>query len=183
MTVFIAVDILSIMEISWKPVSKISLFLGVLAAIAFWIHALTDKDHFLILDNVNLPFHEFGHIFFGVFGRTIGIWGGTIAQLLMPSMVLASFWRRRETSAVAFSIFWIGENLLNISVYIADARSRLLPLVGGGEHDWYIILSGMNMLQFDTVIAGIVKTLGWIIMIGAIAWLAIKALRAEQPST
>ena len=107
----------------------------------------------------------------------------TIAQLLMPSMVLASFWRRRETSAVAFSIFWIGENLLNISVYIADARSRLLPLVGGGEHDWYIILSGMNMLQFDTVIAGIVKTLGWIIMIGAIAWLAIKALRAEQPST
>ena len=51
------------------------------------------------------------------------------------------------------------------------------------RHDWYIILSGMNMLQFDTVIAGIVKTLGWIIMIGAIAWLAIKALRAEQPST
>lgn len=168
---------------SWKPVSKIGLFFGVLAAIAFWIHALTDNDGFLILDYINLPFHEFGHLFFGIFGRTIGIWGGTIAQLLMPFMVLVSFWRRRETSGVAFSIFWIGENLLNISVYIADARSRLLPLVGGGEHDWYIILSGMNMLQYDTLIAGIVKALGWIIMAAAIVWLVVKALRAEQPST
>lgn len=163
------------METSWKSVSKIGLFFGLLAAIAFWIHALTDKDNFLILDYVNLSFHEFGHLFFGVFGRTIGIWGGTIAQLLMPSMVLVSFWTRRETSGITFSIFWIGENLLNISVYIADARSRLLPLVGGGEHDWYIILSGMGMLQYETMIAGIVKTLGWIIMIGAIAWLAIRA--------
>lgn len=164
------------METSWKSVSKIGLFCGVLAAIVFWIHALTDKDHFLVLDYINLPFHEFGHIFFGVFARTIGIWGGTIAQLLMPSMVLVSFWTRRETSGAAFSIFWIGENLLNISVYIADASSRLLPLVGGGEHDWYIILSGMNMLQYDTIIAGIVKALGWTIMIAAIAWLVVKAM-------
>ncbi|MBI5044059.1 MAG: hypothetical protein HZC10_09600 [Nitrospirae bacterium] len=171
------------METSWKPISRISLFFGALTAIAFWFHALTDKDNFLILDYVNLPFHEFGHLFFGIFGRTIGIWGGTIAQLLMPSMVLASFWRRRETSGVAFSIFWIGENLLYISVYIADARSRLLPLVGGGEHDWNIILSGMDMLQYDTVLSGIVKALGWIIMIAAIAWLVVKTLRAEQPST
>ena len=171
------------METLWKSVSKIGLFFGVIAAIAFWIHALTDKDHFLILDYVNLSFHEFGHIFFGILGRNIGIWGGTIAQLLMPFMVLVSFWRRGETSGVAFSIFWIGENLLNISVYVADARSRLLPLVGGGEHDWYIILSGMGMLQYDTIIAGIVKALGWIIMIAAIAWLVVKALRAEQPST
>lgn len=171
------------METSWKSVSKIGLFFGVIAAVGFWFHALTDKDHFLILDYINLSFHEFGHIFFGIFGYKIGIWGGTIAQLLMPSMVLVSFWTRRETSGAAFSVFWIGENLLNISVYIADARSRLLPLVGGGEHDWYIILSGMGMLQYDTMIAGIVKALGWIIMIGAIAWLVVKALRAEQPST
>lgn len=162
------------METSWKPVSRIGLFLGIIASIVFWFHALTDNDGFLMLDYINLPFHEFGHLFFGIFGRTIGIWGGTIAQLLMPSMVLLSFWTRRETSGVAFSIFWIGENLLNISVYIADARSRLLPLVGGGEHDWFIILSGMNILQYDTMIAGIVKALGWIIMIGAIAWLAIR---------
>lgn len=171
------------MKTSWKSVSKIGLFCGVIAAIAFWIHALTDKDHFLILDYINLPFHEFGHIFFGIFGYKIGIWGGTIAQLLMPSMVLVSFWTRRETSGVTFSIFWIGENLLNISVYIADARSRLLPLVGGGEHDWYIILSGIGMLQYDTMIAGIVKALGWIIMIAAIAWFVVRALRAEKSST
>jgi Zn-dependent oligopeptidase len=61
------------METSWKPVSKIGLFFGVIAAITFWFHALTDKDKFLLLDYINLPFHEFGHLFFGIFGRTIGI--------------------------------------------------------------------------------------------------------------
>jgi hypothetical protein len=40
----------------------------------------------------------------------------------------------------------------------------------------------MNMLQYDTIIAEIVKALGWIIMIAAIVWLAIRALRTEQPS-
>ena len=39
------------------------------------------------------------------------------------------------------------------------------------------------MLQYDTIIAGIVKALGWTIMIAAIAGLVVKALRAEQPST
>ena len=72
------------MESSWKPVSKGVLIVTVLAAVAFWIHALLDKDGFLLLDYINLPFHEFGHLLFGFFGGKIGIWGGTIFQLMVP---------------------------------------------------------------------------------------------------
>jgi hypothetical protein len=167
------------MKTSWKPVSKINLTICILAAIVFWIYALTDKDRFLFLDYVNLPFHEFGHLFFGILGENIGIWGGTIMQLVIPFGILLSFWFRKETLGVAFSSFWFGENLLNISVYVADARKMELPLVGSGEHDWNIILSGLNMLQSDTLIAGIVRSVGWLIMFLSIAWLIIISIKTK----
>ncbi len=153
---------------------------GLLAAVAFWIHALMNKDGFLILDYVNLPFHEFGHLFFRFFGERTEIWGGTIMQLLIPFIIFLSFYMRKETTGVAFSGFWLGENLLYIAVYIADARKMELPLVGGGEHDWNTILSRFNMLQSDGAIAGVVKVFGWLIMVSSIIWLVIISLKTGK---
>jgi hypothetical protein len=48
-----------------------------------------------------------------------------------------------------------------------------LPLIGGGEHDLNIILSGLDLLKDDTVIAGIIKAFGWIIMTVVIILLLI----------
>ncbi len=165
------------MRTSWKSVSKIILAVWVISAFAFWIHALTSDSGFLLLDFINLPFHEFGHLFFGILGEGIGIWGGTIFQLLIPVIIFVNFYLRREPSGVTFSAFWFGENLLNISWYIADVRKMALPLVGGGEHDWNTILSGLGMLKYDTTIAVIVKTFGWLIMIAAVGWLVIASLK------
>ncbi len=100
-------------------------------------------------------------------------------QLAIPFGIFLSFWFRKETLGVAFSSFWFGENLLNISVYVADARKMELPLVGSGEHDWNIILSGLNMLLSDTLIAGIVRTIGWLIMLSSIVWLIITGIKAR----
>ena len=164
----------------WRPVSKGALAAGVLAAVAFWIHALTNKDGFLLLDYVNLPFHEFGHLFFGFFGEKIEILGGTIMELLIPFGIFLSFFLRKETSGTAFSGFWFGENLLYISVYIADARKMELPLVGGGEHDWNIILSRLSMLQSDGTIAGIVKAFGWLIMVLSVMWFVVIGIKTGE---
>jgi hypothetical protein len=167
------------MKTFWKPVPTITLAIWILAAIAFWISAIADDKRFLLLDYVNLPFHEFGHLFFGILGKNIGIWGGTIMQLAIPLGIFLSFWSRKETLGVAFSSFWFGENMLNISVYVADARKMELPLVGGGEHDWNIILSRLNMLQYDTLIAGIVRSVGWLIMLSSIVWLIIIGIKTR----
>lgn len=164
----------------WKPVSKVSVTASAICAIAFWVHALADNDGFLILDYANLPFHEFGHLFFGLFGDALGIWGGTLFQLLIPLSTFGSFFFKRECTGVAFSAFWFGENLLNISVYIADARKMQLPLVGSGDHDWNIILSDLGMLQFDSTLAGIVKAGGWLIMISALAWLIYRGVKSLE---
>ncbi len=165
---------------TWKPVSRGSLLIGLSAFIAFLISAFVDSDGFLVLDYVNLPFHEFGHLFFRILGEAAGIWGGTIMQLLIPFGILVSFSLRRETAGVAFSGLWLGESLLNISVYIADAEKMELPLVGGGEHDWNTILSGLGMLGHDTTIAGIVRVAGWMIMISAVVWFAIRGIKGSE---
>lgn len=164
----------------WKTLSKTGLITAVVSAVVFWVYALTDDDGFLILDYVNLPFHEFGHIFFGLFGSGIGIWGGTIAQILIPFGIFLNFLFRRETAGTSFSAFWFGENLLNISVYVADARRMELPLVGGGEHDWNIILSGLGILKYDTIIAGTIKGLGGLIMVSAVIWFVVISLRRKE---
>ena len=163
-----------------KPISKSALIAGTALAFVFWAHALIDKDGFLLLDYINLPFHEFGHLFFRPFGETIMIWGGTIMQLLIPLGIGINFFLRKETAGAAFCGFWSGENLLNIAAYIGDARTMDLPLVGGGEHDWNIILMDLDMLKYDTTIAGIVRTSGWLIMISVVVWFVIIGLRYKE---
>jgi hypothetical protein len=50
-----------------------------------------------------------------------------------------------------FSLLWLGQNLINISVYAADAQARRLPLLGGNKvyHDWHYLLNEIGLLQYD----------------------------------
>ena len=47
---------------------------------------------------------------------------------------------------------------MNISVYVADARLKILPLLGGKNvyPDWNYIFSRMNILEYDVVISQII---------------------------
>jgi hypothetical protein len=48
-------------------------------------------------------------------------------------------------------------------VYIKDARAQELPLVGGGEHDWTIMLGELGQLPRDQAIGGAVFLVGVLI--------------------
>ncbi len=127
-----------------------------------WVH---------IIDDANLVFHEAGHPIFGLLGSTFGLYGGTLGQLAIPAVIAAAFWARREAVGCAVTGFWFFENFLNIARYMADARAQLLPLVGGGEHDWTTIFSRWGVLSSDTAIAGFVGGVGWLGMVGVWGWL------------
>ncbi|MCX7193126.1 MAG: hypothetical protein NTY60_05820 [Proteobacteria bacterium] len=124
-----------------------------------------------LLDNANLAFHEAGHPLFGLLSERLTVYGGTLGQLMFPLAAAISFYRRRETLSFAFAVLWLGENLFNIAIYMADARTQILPLVGNGEHDWAEIFSRWGVLQLDTRIAGLVQLAGWLLIIGAGVWL------------
>jgi hypothetical protein len=166
------------MRISWKPVSKPAFIGGVIAAAAFLIYAAFQKSGFLFLDYVNLPIHEAGHLIFSPFGATLGIWGGTLLQIIFPAVFFIYFMLRGETAGTAFSALWFGESLLYSSAYIGDARAMELPLVGGGEHDWNIILSDLGLLNSDRDIADVVRFLGWTAMVLAVFWFVKQARKS-----
>jgi hypothetical protein len=128
---------------------------------------------------VNLPFHEVGHIVFRPFGRLMTSLGGSIAQVLMPLVCLAVFLvKTRDTFAASFTLWWTGENFMDLAPYINDARSLTLPLLGGntgrtspyGFHDWEFILKETKLLRHDQVLANFSNTLGTVSMICAFAW-------------
>lgn len=124
-----------------------------------------------LLDSANLAFHEAGHPLFGLFSDRLTVYGGTLGQLMFPLAAGISFYRKRETLSFAFVVLWLGENLFNIAVYMADARTQILPLVGNGEHDWTEIFSRWGVLDWDAGIANIVRLTGWLLIIGAGLWL------------
>ena len=166
-------------EPEWKLVSKPALIAWLAFYGLFLLHAMTDQDGFLVIDSVNLIVHEAGHLLFGWLGATLGLWGGTLLELLVPLALAAYFAYHGQTTGAAFAAFFFFENLLYISVYMADARAQVLPLVtvgdpDAGEHDWFLILSRFGLLQQDVTIARDVRILGWLGMLGTVGWLVRK---------
>jgi hypothetical protein len=151
---------------------------------AFWTVRLgSGAQQGCFLDLVNLPFHEAGHLFFAPLGQTMHFLGGTLGQLLVPAGLAVYFllWRR-EPFAAAACAWWFGENLVNIAVYMADARDLALPLVGGGDHDWNNLFYTFGLLGQESVAAVSAWThrIGTIVMVASLGWLATFLLTGES---
>ncbi len=128
---------------------------------------------------VNLPFHEAGHLFFRPFGRVMTSLGGSLMQVLMPAICLAVFLvKTRDPFAGSFSLWWMGQNFIDLAPYINDARSLSMPLLGGnvgsrspyGFHDWEFILKETGLIRFDQTIARISHGVGALLITAAVVW-------------
>lgn len=155
-----------------SPVSSTGLFLVVLYALACIGFNLISADAwFPILDSANLALHEAGHPLVSIFSERATVYGGTLFQLAFPIATAWHFYRLEQLNGVGICLIWLAENTFNIARYMADAREQILPLVGNGEHDWTEIFSRWGVLQSDTTIAGIVRSIGLIIIFGTIVWM------------
>jgi hypothetical protein len=170
----------------WKPVSRPVLMGWLIFYAGFLIYAFQAHGGFLFIDFANLVVHEGGHALFGWFGPTLGLWGGTLLQWLVPFLLAVYFFSERQTTGFVFSLFFFFENWLYTATYMADARAQVLPLVTTGnsefvEHDWYAIFSSMGVLNHDTQIAAVVRFLGWCGMIAVVIWFARQKTAKSTP--
>jgi hypothetical protein len=170
----------------WRPVSRWAIVAWLLFYVFFLIYAFSMHGRYLFIDSANLVVHEGGHLLFGWFGRTIGLWGGTILQWLVPLLLAGYFFRERQPAAFIFCMFFFFENWLYTATYMADARAMALPLVTTGdsdyvEHDWNTIFSSFGLLAYDTRIAAIVRFVGWCGMLSCVAWLATRLKTTQSP--
>ncbi len=74
-------------------------------------------------------------------------------------------------------------------MYMADARSQQIPLVGFSNqptHDWNFVFSELGWLPADAVIGNTVRGMGdlvGVIALGIGIWLIIKKITYKESST
>jgi hypothetical protein len=173
------------MEISGGKLGR----LAVLIAVAIWTISLVtipmDDVGDSFLHNINLPFHEAGHIIFSPFGRFMTILGGSLMQVLVPAVcALAVYFQNSDPFGAALCVWWMGENLLDLAPYINDARALNLMLLGGPAnavegHDWEAILTSLGWLHLDHTLANGAHFIGAVIMAAALVWAAVATVRLK----
>ena len=135
---------------------------------------------------INIPFHEAGHVIFKIFGRFMASLGGSLAQILIPLICLFTLLlKTKDTFGASVTLWWTGQNFIDLAPYINDARSLTMPLIGGftgrvspyGFHDWEFILKESGLLRHDHFIAGLSFTVGAILIILSFVWGGILLYR------
>jgi len=118
------------------------------------VYLCMHRGTYFFIDNADLVIHEAGHLFFFIFGRFIYTAGGTLMQIILPSFIAWYFFRNRYRLGVQISLLWLGQNLINISVYAADAQSKKLHLLGGSNvyHDWAYMLGALGIAEYDAYV-------------------------------
>jgi hypothetical protein len=125
---------------------------------------------------INLVFHEAGHVIFGFFGRFIAIVGGSLNQVLIPAICTAVFVHRKQLGSAAVTLFWTGESLVDVAVYVADGRAMALPLLAEGvTHDWNFILGNLGLLSAAESLGRLTFGLGAVAMLAALTLLGWDA--------
>ena len=161
------------------------LALTLVLAVYGW-HLARTPGQYRWLDSLDLAIHEAGHLVFAFGGEFLAILGGTLLQLLIPSAFIVALRRQGDPHGATVPLWWLGQNCLNIAVYIKDARAQELPLVGGGEHDWTMLLDRMGLLARDIAIGRAVAAVGLMLFLAAfvLGWRALStdAVPRVEPS-
>lgn len=149
------------------------LFAVVMALYFLWI--AYDPMQGSFLDMVDLPIHETGHLLFTPFGEFMMIAGGSLFQVILPAVFVGYFVWKRQLYSASIVLLWMGQSILNVWVYAADAVVMQLVLTSGmtgsegSFHDWNYMLSRMGLLESTKTVAGIIRAAGTLAIIAAVA--------------
>ncbi len=156
----------------------------------YFRNPIHDPQYRSLLDGINFGIHEAGHFIFMPFGRFLHAAGGTICQCAAPVAAFFVFKRQRDYFAMAFTSGWLGANLYDVAVYIYDARSHKLDLVGPGEggltHDWNYMLYELGLMHWDHTFGYTLKTAATVCMViclALMAWLIWQMYSQPDPYT
>jgi len=141
---------------------------------------------FIVRTFIFLPLHEGGHFLFILLPRTLYVLGGSFWQIVFPLLWFIIALRQRSQT-FPFALFWTGENMMDVSLYMRDAPGRMLPLLGGDKtgHDWHYLLSQWNAMDAAETLADVFYYGGALICAGAILtgviWAVIVFVESGRP--
>jgi hypothetical protein len=125
-----------------------------------------------LLGLVDLGFHELGHLLTYPFPDVVTASMGSVTQVAVPIGLAAYFLAvRGDRLGGSLCLGWAGASAADVGVYIADAPTQELALLGEGEHDWAFVLGPEHLDALDqaTAIAAWVKGLGLLLLFAGLA--------------
>jgi hypothetical protein len=136
---------------------------------------------------ITLAFHEIGHLFFSAFGHTMMLLGGSLFQLLIPTLAATYLlFRQRDWFGLVVCLSWLAFAEWELATYVADASREQLALVGfsgSPEHDWSSLLTQWRLLNHDDAIALVIRVAAfatWAFSTAFGAWLLWRMFRSER---
>lgn len=153
-----------------KKYLKIGFSILIILYFFSYLNSAKDLSDWKMIDSVNLIFHEAGHTIFFFFGEFIQVLAGSAFQILVPLVFTIYFFLfRREYYSASILLFWVGQNIINVSIYMGDSIRQQLPLLGGESviHDWNYILSSTGLLKYTDTLATITFNFGCLVIIVA----------------
>ncbi len=144
-------------------------FLAAAAVAALLVRAFVFDAHIPLLSYVDLGFHELGHMLAIPLGTVVHFLAGSATQMAVPLGLATYFWlKTRDAAAAGLMLGWGATSFQNTSVYIADAPTRFLPLIGG-THDWWFLLGRWDALHLADGLAGMVWFVGLLVGLSGLA--------------
>jgi len=171
------------LEEPWRPVHRAIIGIAGAFYVLFLYEAARGTGPLLMMDVVFVPIHEGGHLLFRFFGEFLSVAGGTVLQLAVPLILATFFVFQRQIPGTTFCLFFFFEQF-PIAKYMADARAQELPLLTVGDsddviHDWNYLFGKLGVLDHDVQIAHAFQILGWLGMLGTLAWFLRRSLQSK----
>jgi hypothetical protein len=159
---------------------------GVFVCLLFGWIAFVRGARVPLLSLVDLGFHELGHFLTYPFPDVVTAMMGSVTQVAVPLGVALYFLLlRRDLLGGGVCLAWAATSAQDASVYIADAPTQALPLLGEGIHDWAFVLGRFHALDAAGTIAAGVKAFGLALLFAGFAlcaWgLLVEEPREERP--
>jgi hypothetical protein len=113
-----------------------------LAAIGvMWWVAFERLEQIPLLEWINLAIHQAGHMVTYSASDVQNAMAGPIAQVAVPLLIaLYFFFRRGDWIAAGVCLAWAAASAAEVSLFVADATTQKLELLGDDKNDWAIIL-------------------------------------------
>ena len=150
---------------------------------AMWWVAFEQNERIPGLTYVNLGLHELGHMFTYSASELTTRVAGSIAQVAIPVLIaLYFFFRRGDWVGTGVFLVWGATSAAEVSLFVADAPTQKLELLGHDKHDWAFILGpeGYDAMRRSGEIASQIRDIASVAAVIGFALCVAALLRTAR---